>query len=559
MEPLRLGVVGVLGRGGSFVAAVAATGLARVVAVCDAKEEGLEEARHRAGADRAFASYDQMLDAGGLDGVILATPMPMHVPQAVAALERGLWVLSEVPAGVNIAECRRLTLAARAAARSGRGGYRMAENYLFTRPNVLVRELVRRSLFGQTYFADAEYIHDVRAYAKLTPWRRRWQLGIDGNTYCTHSLGPVLTWMPGRRVEAVACVGSGPRFTDDDGKPFENSATSLTLAKVGGGAVVKLRLDLQSPRPHAMTNYQLQGTDGAYESARAHGEVDRVFLASMHGQAHQWTPLQTLEERFLPGWYRAGLATAANAGHGGGDYFVVESFVRAMQGNDDPQRPALDVDAAMDMTLPGLCSQRSAAEGGRWVDVPDSRSWTSPDAGYSTQLFMTFPPACPVPDVPVPTGYRLRILEAADLSAYRQLMERAGFGRWDDARIHSTVLRTLPHGILGVEHVADQSLVATALANHAPTPRYPNGAELGWVAVDPDHRGRGLGKVVCCAVLRLLRQRGYHTIYLSTDDHRLPAIVTYLRLGFEPDLSAGEDPNETADRWRSVREALSRA
>jgi len=27
------------------------------------------------------------------------------------------------------------------------------------------------------------------------------------------------------------------------------------------------------------------------------------------------------------------------------------------------------------MTLPGLLSQKSIAEGGRWLDVPDSRAW----------------------------------------------------------------------------------------------------------------------------------------------------------------------------------------
>jgi hypothetical protein len=27
------------------------------------------------------------------------------------------------------------------------------------------------------------------------------------------------------------------------------------------------------------------------------------------------------------------------------------------------------------MTLPGLVSQRSILEGGRWIEVPDSRAW----------------------------------------------------------------------------------------------------------------------------------------------------------------------------------------
>jgi len=35
----------------------------------------------------------------------------------------------------------------------------------------------------------------------------------------------------------------------------------------------------------------------------------------------------------------------------------------------------VDIDAAMDMTLPGLVSQQSIAEGGRWLPVPDSRQW----------------------------------------------------------------------------------------------------------------------------------------------------------------------------------------
>jgi hypothetical protein len=29
----------------------------------------------------------------------------------------------------------------------------------------------------------------------------------------------------------------------------------------------------------------------------------------------------------------------------------------------------------MDMTLPGLISQASIANGGAWMDVPDSRAW----------------------------------------------------------------------------------------------------------------------------------------------------------------------------------------
>ena len=36
------------------------------------------------------------------------------------------------------------------------------------------------------------------------------------------------------------------------------------LCKTARGALIKIRMDLVSERPHAMTNYQLQGTTGVY-------------------------------------------------------------------------------------------------------------------------------------------------------------------------------------------------------------------------------------------------------------------------------------------------------
>lgn len=549
MSKIKIGIVGALGRGASFRTAIEASGDAVIHAVCDTREQGLEEARQKTGAAEKYLDYADMLARSDLDAVVIGTPMPLHVPQSIAALERGLWVLSEVPAGVGVDECRELTLAVRRC--GGKGGYMMAENYTYLRQNVLIRELVRRGLFGETYFAEAEYVHEIKPYIKLTPWRRKWQVGINGNTYCTHSLGPVLQWMPGQRVTQVACAGAGRRHRDDAGQPFENESSTLTLCRTSTGGLIKLRLDLLSDRPHAMTNYQLQGMDGCYESARSHGEPDRIWLRSRSKDANTWMPLRELEDEFLPDSWKHTSDIARKAGHGGGDYFEVIDFLDAIRGR---RAPAIDIDAAMDMTLPGLCSQLSIAQGGRWVDVPDSRAWTADSVHHDGQLFMRWPEGKPAPESPLPPGYRLRPFTLADSAAYRALMEKAGFGTWDDARIRATFERTLENGILLVEQTATGHIVATALANLAPTSRYPHGGELGWVAADPAHAGKGLGRAVCAAVLRLFQSHGFRTVYLSTDDHRLPAIAVYLQLGFEPDLYK----DDLAARWDAVRRALRR-
>ena len=70
------------------------------------------------GARQQYVDYEQMLERSGIDAVLIASPMQLHVPMAIAALERDIHVLSEVPAGVSVDECRALVRAG--AGRAGR-------------------------------------------------------------------------------------------------------------------------------------------------------------------------------------------------------------------------------------------------------------------------------------------------------------------------------------------------------------------------------------------------------------------------------------------------------
>ena len=129
--------------------------------------------------------------------------------------------------------------------------------------------MVRQGLFGTPYYAEGEYLHELKELNEITKWRRKWQTGINGITYGTHSLGPILQWMPGDRVARVCCAGRGHHYSDPRGDIYENEDSCVMLCKMRSGGLVKIRVDMLSDRPHAMTNYQLQGTDGCYESSRA--------------------------------------------------------------------------------------------------------------------------------------------------------------------------------------------------------------------------------------------------------------------------------------------------
>lgn len=358
-------------RASSFFKAFEAHPETRIVALCDVHEPTLRAAGEATGIESLFTVYETMLDQARPDVVVIATPMQFHAAHAIAALQRDIHVLSEVTACVSLDEARWLV----EACKGSRAVYMMAENYIYRKNLALVTALVEAGLFGDTYYAEGEYLHELSALhhtAEGKPtWRYYWQVGVNGATYPTHSLGPCLQWIR-ERPARISCIGTGHR-TDHENRPeHAMEDTVLLLCKTENDKLIRVRLDMLSQRPHAMTNYTLQGTKGAFESARRHGEDDWIWLADRSDDPNTWLPLSAMEDEFLPELWRDPPPEALTAGHGGGDYFEVMDFVDAVQGR---KRPAIDIHSALDMTLPGLISQESIRRGGEWLTVPDSRTW----------------------------------------------------------------------------------------------------------------------------------------------------------------------------------------
>ncbi len=367
MKKLRAGFVGA-GRGSVMGAGFKDFGGdVELVAHYDVNPEAMNRLADALGVEHRPASYEELL-ALDLDIVGIGAPMPYQADMAAKALRSGANVLSEVTGAVNLAQCVELVRAVRESGKQ----YMLSENTCFFEDNLLVTELVKRGLFGETYFAEGEYVHEVRflfTNADGTPtWRAHWAAGVDGNTYCTHSLGPCLQWL-GERIEWVSCAGSGrwtvPQYIQED--------TNLTLGKTESGKLVKLRLDLISNRPPAGNLFTLQGTEGCYESGRGPTDAPRIWLKE-HSAAPVWRPLAELKEDFLPKKYLAPVPEAM-AGHGISDYWVIRSFLEAVL---EGSKPPFDVYESLDMTAPGLVSQQSILKGGVPLHVPNFRQM--PDA-----------------------------------------------------------------------------------------------------------------------------------------------------------------------------------
>jgi hypothetical protein len=117
---------------------------------------------------RAFLARD-------FDAVLLATYCPAHADDAIASLEAGKHVLSEVTAFHTMAEGVRLV---EAVERSGRV-YSLAENYPLSAATMWLKRRWDEGLFGDLMYAESEYLHEVLAlcytYLDGTPIIPGWQ------------------------------------------------------------------------------------------------------------------------------------------------------------------------------------------------------------------------------------------------------------------------------------------------------------------------------------------------------------------------------------------------
>lgn len=365
-KKIKVGIAGA--RGLSTVMGFNAIEDVEITALCDLDEAVLDAEGDKLNIEKQhrYRIFDDMLESD-IDAVVIATPMQCHVPQAIAALEAGKHVMSEVTAGVTMDE---LWWLCESVEKYGKT-YMMAENYMYMPQIQLIKELVNKGMFGECYYAEGAYLHNIDCLFTYpngkTSWRSFWQCGKRGAFYPTHSLGPVMQWFPGDHVAEISTFSPG--VYNDLGLKQDSGTT--TMCRLESGKLVQIRVDCLSPRPHNMSHYHLQGTKGAYQSAQGFGDQDKIsFLSDTNiSWDMKWQALSDYNE-YLPERYRMATSEQAGAGHGGGDFFIVADFIDAIRTGCTP---AVDVYTACEWTAVGLLSELSVVNNGRTMTLPKFR------------------------------------------------------------------------------------------------------------------------------------------------------------------------------------------
>ena len=383
---VRLGFVGLGSRGSYLLRTAMDIGAVEIAALCDIRPENLERARRLVekrgekapkGYSRGPEDFRRMVESEELDAVINATPMELHTPVMLAAMEAGKYGATEVPAAITEDECWKLV---ETSERTGKPCM-MLENYCYFRNVTMVLNMVKQGLFGELVHSETGYQHDTR-YVVFGPdgeflWRAEHKKRRNGNLYPTHAIGPAAWWMNigrGDRFTYLVSMSSAGRglnhyaaakFGADHpgaGQEFSQGDINTTLIRTEKGLTVTLYYDTTLPRPFDMI-YRLQGTKGIY-----HGSLEKVYFEGRSPEEHQWEDAQAYYEQFEHPMWKALGEKAKSYGHGGGDYMMLFQFLNAVRAGT--QTPIDVYDSACWSVISPL-TERSVASRSAAVDLPD--------------------------------------------------------------------------------------------------------------------------------------------------------------------------------------------
>jgi len=212
LENIRLGFIGMGGRGSWLLRLALERNDVLVPAVCDIKEDAAARAQEmvkEAGQNIPDAyteskyAFKELVLRDDLDGVVISTPWLWHTPMAIAAMKAGKYAAVEVPTATTIQECWDLVHTSEETGMP----CMILENVCYRRDVMAILNMVRQGLFGELIHGHCGYQHDLRK-VKFNPgvefgkgaigeaeWRTEHSIHRNGDLYPTHGVGPLANYL----------------------------------------------------------------------------------------------------------------------------------------------------------------------------------------------------------------------------------------------------------------------------------------------------------------------------------------------------------------------------
>jgi hypothetical protein len=397
---VRLGYIGVGGRGRSHIA----EGLLRddvdVVAICDTQEYSLKRTRaqiSKAGKllpkeyTGSTEAYKKMLERKDIDAVIIATPWQFHHSQAIDAMNSGKYVGCEVVAGLTVQEHWDLV---RTSERTGMP-YMTLENVCYRRDVLAALNMVRQGVFGELIHLEGGYQHNLRnvlfndpknggvgvefgpdAFPGEPQWRTQFNIDKNSDLYPSHGAGPVMQYIDinkGNRFTNLVSFSSKAKglsaYVEELSPGHKNAKLNYkdgdvitTLLNCANGETVLLSHDTHLPRPYSL-GFRVQGTKGIWMDV-----AKSVYIEHKSASEDEWDPAQQWFKKYDHPLWKKYADNAEGAGHGGMDWFVFNGFIQAVK---QKKQTPIDVYDSVTMSVITPLSEKSISNGNEPQEFPD--------------------------------------------------------------------------------------------------------------------------------------------------------------------------------------------
>ena len=181
IDTVRIGFVGLGGRGSYALYRYLSVPWTKIVALCDIepdrveknvkflKDNGIEVSATYTGDE----GYKELCRRDDIDLVYICTDWANHTPVALEALNNGKNAAIEVPAATSLAECWALV----DAAEKNRKHCMMLENCCYDFFELSALAMAREGVFGEIVHAEGAYCHNLTDY--WDGYWRNWRLDFN--------------------------------------------------------------------------------------------------------------------------------------------------------------------------------------------------------------------------------------------------------------------------------------------------------------------------------------------------------------------------------------------
>jgi hypothetical protein len=396
----KIAFIGVGERGRSHLEQALFRTDVEIVAICDIDPMAIAESLKMI-KDKGFPTptvyskndrdFENLVKRTDIEGVIIATPWEWHVPMALATMKQGKYAGVEVSATVTLQESWDLVNM-----HEKTGAHCMLlENVCYRRDVMAVLNMVRQKKFGELIHMECGYEHDLRgvkfndgksAYGKgvefgkngfsESKWRTQHSIDRNGDIYPTHGLGPVANMLDinyGNQFLYLTSMASKSKglheyIVKNGGENHPNAKVKFKLGdvvttqiKCANGETIIITHDTNLPRPYSL-GFRVQGTNGIWM------DLNKSIHLEGETEGHGWAPFEKYQKEYDHPLWKKYEKLAENAGHGGMDWFVLNSFIESVKRKITP--PIDTYDAAAWSAISPL-SEMSIAQNSTSIKVPD--------------------------------------------------------------------------------------------------------------------------------------------------------------------------------------------